>query len=80
MSDHPEPGTPRFLPDFLKHGDAATGFPHPTPLARMRAVMGMPAALDGLPPLATTHGQDARGQEDEAAGEWLRHVLAGRLG
>ena len=33
--------TARKLPGFLKHGDKPLGFPHPTPLGRMRAMMGM---------------------------------------
>lgn len=33
--------TIRYLPDFLKHGDKALGFPRPTPLRRMRSNMGM---------------------------------------
>ena len=33
--------TNRPLPGFLKYGDKPLGFPHPTPLSRMRAMMGM---------------------------------------
>ena len=33
--------TNRPLPGFLKHGDKLLGFPHPSPLSRMRAMMGM---------------------------------------
>ena len=42
--------THRPLPNFLKQGDKALGFPHPTPEQRMRGMMGMPDRETPVPP------------------------------
>ena len=60
----------RILAEFLTRGDAELErlmLALRDGDARMRAMMGMPK-------------REARPSEESAAGEWLRHVEAGRIG
>ena len=67
----------RTLPDFLLGGDKALGFPHPTPAARMRGMMGMADPKPPRPSNVTSH--DAPSRNAQAGLEWLWHVMEGRI-
>jgi len=67
------PGTPRPLPDFLRRGDPALGRPGPSPRARVRAALGLPAH-PGMVPRGTTPEADAH------ARHWASLVDRGLIG
>lgn len=71
-----EPAHHRPLPDFLKHGDRALGFPHPRHPGTAAIGKGFPER--GAPPKGSRH--DPQNADAELAREWLEHVAAGRIG
>ena len=76
--EDPPPGTPRLLPGFLLHGDAALGFPRREGTARLRAMIG--TAQPQVPEAWRGERHDPRSAGDAAVVDWLRHLAAGRLG
>lgn len=65
----------RELPDFLKSGDAALGFPH---RKGFRHVIG-----SGFPEMganAEVASDDPASAKERAARKWLGHLMAGRIG
>lgn len=64
----------RELPDFLKNGDVALGFPR---RKGFRHVIGSGFPEAGAK--AEVASDDAVSARDRAAREWLGHVVAGRI-